>query len=90
MFYTSTNVFGHSRFEQGKEGIFLALMFLYEPCNKKDIVPKADPKGLTKLLYHFDQVFSHTSRPKNLTILKFALIQKRIYRPSRRPKIPKS
>jgi hypothetical protein len=34
---------------------------------------------LWKLLYHFDQVFSHMSWPKKLTVLKFALIQKRIY-----------
>jgi hypothetical protein len=37
----------------------------------------------------FDQVFSHASRPKKLTVLKCALIQKRIYRPSRRPKFSK-
>ena len=42
------------------------------------------------ILYHFDRVFSHASRPKKWTGLKFTINRKLDFRPSRRANFPKS
>ena len=68
--------------------IWLQLSGCKKPCKQGTITKP--PFCNWTLLYHFNQVFSHASWPKKPTVLKFTLIQKRIYQTSRRPKFSKS
>ena len=40
--------------------------------------------GRTRILYHFDWVFSHASRPKKRTVLKFSMNRKIVFQPAQR------